>query len=453
MYEETGGNPLLLTWTAGQLGRVTGRARTLEEALTRLQEAHRQAALDDDNDPLEFIFGDLVETFTAGETAVLAALAHFSQPAKTAWLPPLADLSETATRTALDSLRDRALLLEDDRADTWLLPKLATDYLRRVRPEVVGTCGERLAEQVYALVLENGYNEYVRYPNLEAAWPRIAAALPLLLAGDNRRLQMVCNALYRFLDFSGRWDDRIALSLAAEDRAVLAEDWSSAGWRAYQAGYCHTLRGDAAPVLACAERAAGHWEQASSGAYERATATQLRGHGHRLAEDHAAAIAASREALDLYRGLAPKSRDVASALNSLAAALSDSKQYDEAEPVCRDALALARELPDPDGVATYTGNLADLALDREHWTEAESLAREALKLAEALGRKELIAFDCAHLAQALARQGRSGEGLVHARRAVALYGELRSPDLADAQTTLAECEAAAAGGVGRVSAA
>lgn len=78
LYAETGGNPLLLTWTAGQLGRTTGRCRTVADAIERLQEAHRLQELDEQNDPLDFIFGDLIETFTADETAVLAALVHFT---------------------------------------------------------------------------------------------------------------------------------------------------------------------------------------------------------------------------------------------------------------------------------------------------------------------------------------------------------------------------------------
>jgi NB-ARC domain len=86
LYAETGGNPLLLTWTAGQLGRTTGRCRTLLEAIERLQEAQRLEKLGKKNDPLNFIFGDLVDSFTADETAVLAALVHFTQPARIAWL-------------------------------------------------------------------------------------------------------------------------------------------------------------------------------------------------------------------------------------------------------------------------------------------------------------------------------------------------------------------------------
>jgi hypothetical protein len=87
------------------------------------------------------------------------------------------------------------------------------------------------------------------------------------------------------------------------------------------------------------------------------------------------------------------------------------------------------------------GHLAELALVREQWTEAESLSREALKLAEEVGHKPLVAYDCWRLAKALARQGRGAEGRSHAERAVAMFTELRSSKLAEAQALLEECSA------------
>ncbi len=448
LYAETGGNPLLLTWTAGQLGRDRGRCRTVAEAVERLKEAHRRQAVDPNNDPLAFVFGDLVETFTAAETAVLAALAHFTEPAPLDWLLPLTALSPVAAETALDDLRDRALLVIDETERRWLLPPLAARFLRRARPEAVGACGERLAERAYALALEHGDQQHDRFPALDAAWPEIRAAVPVLLDGEHRRLQRFCRALRDFLDFSGRWDDRRALSLAAERRAEAVGDHHNAGWRAYDAGWCDLLRGNAEAVLACAERAEAHWQRAGAGARERATAIRLRGDAHQISGDHPAAIAALREALALWRSLSPRSREVAIGLNSLAVSLQAAGDDDEAEQHYREALAIARELPDPEGVAICTGNLAELALDRQHWPEAERLAREALALAEPVGRKELIAADSRRLAQALARQGRGPEGRCHAERAVALYTELRSPDLAEAQATLAECETGAPASAG-----
>ncbi|MDS4032016.1 MAG: tetratricopeptide repeat protein [Candidatus Contendobacter sp.] len=442
LYAETGGNPLLLTWTAGQLGRTTGRCRTVAEAVERLQEAHRLEALNKEkNDPLDFVFGDLAETFTAAETAVLAALVHFTQPAPIAWLLPLTGLSEKAAETALDGLRDRALLVEDDVAGTWLLPPLAARFLRRVRPEAVGASGERLAERAYALAVENGGLQYDRFPVLEAAWPQLAAALPLLLAGGNARLQEMCNALSYFLNFTGRWDDLLVLATEVEAKAGRTKDFISAGWWAYSAGSIHYLCGQAAEVMACAERAAVHWQVASAGANERASVLRLRGHGYLLAKDYPAALAAHREALDLWRSLWPRSRDVLIGLSDIMGPLYRLGRIDEAETHCREALAMAKALPDRECIAAFTGHLAELALDRQQWPDAESLAREALKLAEALGNKEMIAYSCWRLAKALARQGRGAEGRCHAERAVAIFAELRSKELAEAQAMLAECQA------------
>jgi tetratricopeptide (TPR) repeat protein len=439
LYAETGGNPLLLTWVAGQLGRTTGRCRTVAEAIERLQEAHRLQRVNEKNDPLDFVFGDLVETFTADETAVLAALVHFIRPAPIEWLLPLTVLSRKAVETALDGLRDRALLVEDDQAATWLLPPLATPFLRRSRPKAVSLSGERLADQVYALAMENGYDKYTSFPALESAWPQLAAALPALIVGDNRRLQTACGALNLFLDYSGRWDDLIFLSNAAEARAQGAGDFQSSGWRAYDAGVCYSRRGQSTEVLTSANRADAYWQATPTSGEERAHVLRLRGVGYRLAGDYPTAAAFFRIALDLSRSLSPKSLVVSMSLNYLARTLSDLGKFIEAEIHFREALAIAKALPDPESIAACTGNLAGLALYRGQWPEAEGLGREALKLCEEVGRKELIAFNCSLLAKALARQGRRTEGLCYAERAVSIYTELRSPTLNEAQAALDEC--------------
>jgi hypothetical protein len=51
-------------------------------------------------------------------------------------------------------------------------------------PEVVTETGDLLEKRAYALIMENGYPKHDRFPFLEAAWPGIAPALPLFLAGD-----------------------------------------------------------------------------------------------------------------------------------------------------------------------------------------------------------------------------------------------------------------------------
>lgn len=434
LYEETGGNPLLLRWIVGQLGR--GGCRNLSSALDLCRKAAKE------NDPLEFIFGDLLETFTQAETKALAALTYFSQKIEVKFISELADLSKTATQTALGDLANRALVIPDEADETFALVPMVADYLRRKRPEVVAETGNRLEKRAYALIMENGWKKHDRFPTLEAAWPGIAPAMDLFLAGDNARLQTMCAALQGFLNFQGRWDEWLALSEKAEIRAVSAAQHSKAGWRAYDAGWIHYLRQQADAVLTCADRAAAHWVAAKAGAREKAIAICLRGLGHRLKNDFPAAIIAFREALDLDRSLAAESEDVASGLNILAEAERLSGDFAAAEPHYSEALRVARAVGFAEGVATYTGNLCGLALDREDWPTAETMAREALPLSEKLGRKELIALDNNRLAEAFLRQGRAAEALPHAQKAVEIYTRLGLPNLADAQAILTECETA-----------
>ena len=432
LYTQTGGKPLLLRWMAGQLGR--GSCRTFTDALNFLR------SCPPDNDPLEFIFGDLAWEFTADETKVLVALTYFTLPAKVAHIAAVAGLDEALVETALRTLANRSLVVPDQEEQHFALVPMVADFLRRQRPEVVVETGNRLEQRAYALIVENGYDEHDRFPALDAAWSTVAPALPLFLAGPNDRLQTVCDALADFLDFTSRWDEQISLHQQAEAKAVAAGDHDNAGWRARQAGWVHYLRGQAEEVLACAERAAVHWQTAQAGVRERALAIRLRGLGHQLKKDYPAAIAACRQSLELRRTLSAESADVARALNDLAGAEHLSGDLATAERDYREALRIARAVGDAEMVAGIPGNLADLALDREDWPQAETLAREALTLSEKVGRRQLVASNCHRLAKALVRQGTAAEALPYAQRAVEIYTRLGSPDLEYAQAVLAECE-------------
>ena len=432
LYRETGGNPLLLRWTAGQIGR--GSCVTIGDAIAYLRSCPKG------NDPLEFIFGDLVRDFNEVETAVLCALTYFTLPAKVEHISDLAECAGGDTDRALRSLTNRSLVVPSDELKTFILVPLVADFLRKKKPEVVEQTGDRLEKRAYALVVENGYKKYDRFPVLDAAWPTIAAGLPQFLAGPNSQLQTVCRALPSFLEFTGRWDESLGLQRDAEGRAVAAQDFWNAGWRAWNAGWIHYLRRQSAEVLSCADRAEAHWRNAQRGALEMANATRLRGLGYQLSNDLTAAITAYREAVELLRSLNEESIDLAVVLNDLAGAERSSGDLDAAERVYREALRIDRILDNNQGIATRVGNLAVLALDRKEWSLAETLARDALAANEKLGRQEYIGANCSRIAKALIRQGKKVEALPYAHRAVETLMRFSSYHLSWARKVLAECE-------------
>jgi tetratricopeptide (TPR) repeat protein len=397
LYEITHGNPLLVKWVCGQLGREGSAMHTIEEACAFIEKAPKG------NDPLEYIFGDLLVTFTESETKVLAALTHFAQPAKLAWISQMTDMPESSTQTALEDLTDRSILISNTESQTFYLPPLAAQFIKTRRPDAVTQTGDALTDRAYALAMQyGGEDDYEGFPMLDAEWDFISAALPRLLTSDNDRLQTLCDQLFPFFSFTGKWDEAIWLSEQAESCTLAAGDKDQAGWRAIQAAMTYYNRNQAAEVLVCTAHATEHWQDSTP--RNKAIIISLRGRGYELSEDYPAAIAAHREVLAIIRTISPETDDdVSIALSDLAGAESANNDYEAAE--------------------------------RDY--------REALPLSEKVGRQELIAINCHRLAIALLKQNRNlDEALSLSRRAVEIYTRLRSPRLQGAQETLAEIEKA-----------
>ncbi len=432
LCRETGRKPLLLRWTAGQIGR--GSCVTFTDAIHYLRSCPKG------NDPLEFIFGDLVDDFSQAETNALCALTYFTLPAKVEHLSSIAERDDAEIERALKSLINRSLVVPSEELQTFTLVPLVADFLRVKNPEVLRETGDRLEKHAYALVVENGYKKYDRFPRLDAAWPTVAAALSRFLAGKNDQLQSVCAALRHFLEFTGRWDEWLTLSSDAERKAVAAKDFSGAGWQAAYASWIHFLRDRPAEMLACLENTERHWRLAKAKAKDRAWLYRLRGDAHTLAKDFNTAIGAYRRAVELWSTLGPERLEVAIGLSALASAEANLGDRAAAERDYREALRIYQVVADAEGIAIVTGSLAGLALERDDWPNAEALARDALPLSEKLGRLELIASDAGGLAQALLGQGKKEEALPYAQRAVEIYEKLAHPDLASARELVAECE-------------
>ncbi len=429
LYNSTGGNPLILRWVASQLGR--GRCRTVADALKLLKESPAGYAA------LAFIFGDLADTFTIEETKLLAALTYFTQPAAVEHIAKLAGLGALIAQDELERLADRSLVVGDAELRRFILTPMVADFLRRQKPEAVRESGDRLANTIYALAIENGSTKYNRFPMLEEAWPMFEAGLPIL---DYDKLQTVCDELATFLTRVGRWDESIALNRLAEKKAVAHNDFWKAGWRATQEASLMFYLRNAEAVQAGVDRASEYWQKVPTTDDDLAMLSRRRGMIYELHENYSAALDAYHEALRLWHKKSPESGQVAMVLNNIADIERRMKNYVAAGRHYQEALRIAQHQNLEEAVAIYTGSRADLALDREQWVEAEELAREAIGLARRVRDRELTAMNYWRMAQALARQEQFAKGLSFARRAVELFASLHSPVLAKAKETLRELE-------------
>jgi tetratricopeptide (TPR) repeat protein len=436
LYEVTKGNPLLIEWIAGQLGRSESNCRTIADACRYLETAHGN------NDPLEYVFGDLLDTFTSSEIVTLAALSYFTRPSTADSIANVAGISKSVAQTILEDLADRSIVLSDVQSINHALPPLTTTFLRRKKPSEMAQVGNRLADQIYALVLENGDLQYDRFSHLEDEWGAIEGAISLFLAGDNDRLQNICRSLATFLLNSGRWDERLTLSLKCEERAVAENDLFRAGWRAFDSGRVYFLRGHANDVMQCADRAESYWTSIAIGIDEQATPFWLRGLSYQLQKNYPAAIAAFNRALELDRTRLPSGEeDLALDLNSLGTVERLMGGFISAERHFKEALEVSRRINERNRIAESLSGLAELALDRKDWLTAETLAREGLGYSEQVSWKEQIGRNLRIIAKSLAQQGLKAESRPYAQRAVEIFTKLRSPDLADAQAVLRECGA------------
>jgi tetratricopeptide (TPR) repeat protein len=434
LYEITQGSPLLIEWIVGQLGRPESHCRTIADAYQFVENAHG------DNDPLEYIFGDLLDTFSSSEIVTLAGLSYFARPVTTDSVAKIAGLSESVVRTTLDDLADRSIIFSDIQSVSYLLPPLAARFLRRKKPEIIAQVGGRLTEQVYTLVMEYGYSQYDNFSRLEAEWDTIEGSIPIFQMGDNDHLQNFCRAIATFLLNSGRWDERLMLSLKCEERATAEDDLHRAGWRAFDSGRVYFLRGHAHEVMQCAERAETYWSSQDFGPDEQATPFWLRGLGHQLQKNYPAAIDAFSRALEIDRVQIPGGEeDLALSLNSLGTVERLIGRFVLAENYFKEALEVSKRINERNRIAESLSGLADLALDRNDWSMAEALAREALSYSEKVGWEEQIGIDLRIIAESLAQQGMRVEGLPYAQRAVEIFTKLRSPQLEDAQAVLKEC--------------
>ncbi|MDH4137939.1 MAG: tetratricopeptide repeat protein, partial [Anaerolineae bacterium] len=450
LYDATGGSPLALVHTLGLMRvRVT---LDLDGALAMLRRgAARESPLQ------EFIYQEARQELGTSDVAALNALSFFVPSATFEALMAVADLSRTVLETVLERLDALSLVNKELGEERYSLHPLTRAYARDellADADAARETGMRFAR--YWLDYAERYGGYSKesyktYDRLEAEWANletagnwlwetaaVKASPELVEGGDTvgdkdaaRMLIDLANALRGFLWFGGHWDERVQLSAWAYEAARAMEDWSNAGWHAYRVAWIHWHRARTNDAALWADRCAKALARRGS-KHEQAVATRMRGLVAWQRKDYDRAERLLQEALAVWHDWGLDS-DVAIVLNSLGGLAQERQDYDAAGRCYREALDLARKIDDKEGQAIYTGNLGDFALDREQWAEARQWYEQALPLAREVGRVELIAQAQYGLACVWEAEGRADLALPLAQEALKIYERLQHMDLTEAR--------------------
>jgi tetratricopeptide (TPR) repeat protein len=288
-----------------------------------------------------------------------------------------------------------------------------------------------------------GWDKYRTYDRLEAEWASLEAAANWLwetaavrddAIGDKdaaRMLVDLATALRQFLWFGGHWDEQVQLSARAYEAARALQDWNNAGWRAYDVAWIHWHRARTDNAALWADRCAEAWARGGS-KREQATATRTRGLVSLQRKDYDEAERLYQEALAVWRDLG-LDKDVTNVLEDLGGLAHERQDYDAAERYYRQALDLAEKLNDKEGQAICSGSLGEVALDREQWVEARQWFEQALPQAREVGRVELIAYAQYGLARVWEAEGRADLALPLAQKVLAIRERLQHKELAEAR--------------------
>lgn len=438
LFDETNGSPLALVHTLG-LMRVRA-VLAFDGALEMLR-----GNLDEDLQ--KFIFQEARKELTENDTAALGALSFFVPSASfEAWMN-FAKLSRNALETTIDRLS--ALSLVDVLAgeERFALHPLTRAFVRDVLlvdAKVAYEMGMQFAQYWMDYANRYGYDNYKTYDRLEAEWTNFDATANWLWEtakvedesiGDKETARMLDNlttALRRYLWFSGRWDERIQLSTQAFEVMIALQNWSAAGWHAFNIYQIYTYRDVSDLTMVWAEKCTRAWERGND-KHGKAMSVMIRAV---MTDKEDEFIKLAQSALEIWGR--ETSREQIEALAILGMVAAERKEYVAAERFFYQALELADNDTDFKGSAYYY--LGDLALERGNWAGAYKQFEQALAIAKELGRIELQAQAQYGLARVHEAEEHPDLALPLAQEALKIFERLRISDVAKVRELMERLE-------------
>ncbi|MEW5957955.1 MAG: tetratricopeptide repeat protein [Chloroflexota bacterium] len=430
LYEGTGGVPLAIKWS---LGQIRQKGQTLERVLSNLYQAR--------GDVFESIFSRSFDMLTINARQVLRSLLVFSAPASQEAIAAVSGIKEFELDEALGQLVEMLLvnmtgILTDAHYD---IHPLTRAYARKELLEKDGLEGQKayLSSAKYFLTYVKSHAKAVdrsqSYRALEQEHANIFASLYWCYETGRQveaeqaalwgMLVAFADGLADYLWGRGYWAERVDICAKAYEACIFLDDWEGAGRQTYAIGWVYWEQGNIDLAQQWAEKCQQAMKQAN------------RPEGLSLAK-HLLGLVAMRRAeysnantyfMEALKMTPPERAGVGgpgSIMSELGHLHRVQGKLDEAKIWYEKCMAENERTGFTEGLGISKGYLAQTLFLMGQLAQAETLYREALKIAIKVGRATTIARIHRGLAEILFEQGRFDEAREHAQEALPIYERL-----------------------------